>query len=150
MTDPETSSGPEPAALMREVANRAGHELRNALNGLMVNLEVVRGGFFRGGPDAPMTAPFLAQAVSQAEESAQLAEATLALLSLVLGATGDNGEFQCKSISADSIRLASAADEVDRVVQRLGPLSGRAGVQSEADGSAVILTVRSKSYADTD
>lgn len=149
MTDPETSSGLETAAV-REVANRAGHELRNALNGLMVNLEVVRGGFVRGGPDVPMTAPFLVQAVNQAEESAQLAEATLALLNLVLGAIGDNGEFQCKSISIDSIRLASAADDVDRVLQRLRPLSGGAGVQSEADDSAVILTVRSKSSADTD
>lgn len=135
---------------MREVADRTGHELRNALNGLIVNLEVVRGGFSSVPSDAPMTAPFLAQAVSQAEESAHLAEATLALLNLVLGATGENGKFHCKSISADSIRVASAVDEVDRVVQRLGPLSGRAGVQSEAGDSAVILTVRSKSFADTD
>ncbi len=134
---------------MREVAHRAGHELRNALNGLMVNLEVVRSDSARGGPDAPVTAPFLAQAVSQAEGSAQLADATLALLHLVLGAIGDNGEFQCRSISADSVRLASTAAEVDRVLQRLRPLSGGAGVQSEADDSAVIFTVRSQSSADT-
>jgi len=150
VTDPETSSGPDATELMREVARRAGHELRNALNGLMVNLEVVRGGSIRGGPDAPMTAPFLAQAVRQAEESALLAEATLALLDLVLGAIGDNDEFQCKSILADSVRLASTAAEVDRAMDRLRPLSRGAGVQSEASDSAVIFTVRSKSFADTD
>jgi len=68
----------------------------------------------------------------------------------VLGAIGDNGAFQCKSILADSVRLASTAAEVDRAMDRLRPLSGGAGVQSEASDSAVIFTVRSKSFADTD
>ena len=76
MTDPRL------AALwlhaLQRLADRAAHELNNALNGVVVNLEVVRA---RARPeaDAGRVAPFAEAAVEQAEGALALTGALLAL-----------------------------------------------------------------------
>jgi hypothetical protein len=65
-------------AALQRLADRAAHELNNALNGVVVNLEVVR---VRARPeaDAGRVAPFAEAAIEQAEGATALAGALLAL-----------------------------------------------------------------------
>ena len=60
------------------LANRVAHDLRNALNGVAVNLEVVRGRSARGA-EVSAIAPFAATAAAQFEAASAAAEALLAL-----------------------------------------------------------------------
>ena len=59
--------------VLSHVARAAGHELRNSLNALVVNLEVVR-----SRSSEPAVQPFLEQSVRQSEESVRLAEQAIA------------------------------------------------------------------------
>jgi signal transduction histidine kinase len=60
------------------LATRIAHDLRNALNAVAVNLEVVRGRSARGA-ESSAVAPFASTAVAQYEAAAAAAEALLAL-----------------------------------------------------------------------
>jgi hypothetical protein len=64
------------ASAFQAVAEHVAHHFRNALNGVAVNLEVVRGRSARGA-DASAIAPFAATAASQFEAAAAAAEALL-------------------------------------------------------------------------
>jgi len=134
---------------VREAVQKCGHELRNALNGLMVNLEVVRSLTGVNGGETLLTASFLSQAIEQAEASVRLAEATLSLLDVVVGAVDEAGTFRCEASATNAVRLAASAADAERAVGRLKVLSGAAGVRAEADDSAVILTIRALARADT-
>ncbi|HMA02743.1 MAG TPA: histidine kinase dimerization/phospho-acceptor domain-containing protein [Gemmatimonadaceae bacterium] len=61
------------------LAGRAAHELKNPLNGLALNLEVVRSRSARAGTDGSALAPYAAAAASELERSIPLVEALLAL-----------------------------------------------------------------------
>ena len=63
---------------LQRLADRAAHELNNALNGVVVNLEVVRARA-RPAADAGRVAPFAEAAVEQAEGALALTGALLAL-----------------------------------------------------------------------
>lgn len=65
-------------AIQQRLAAQAAHDVKNALNGLAVNLEVVRARTARGG--APeQVAPFATTAAEQLEGAVALVEAVLAL-----------------------------------------------------------------------
>lgn len=66
------------AAALQAVASHVAHDFRNALNGVAVNLEVVRGRAARGA-EASAIAPFAATAASQFEAASAGAEDLLAL-----------------------------------------------------------------------
>ena len=92
MTDePLDSARPDPVAAalwvgtFQALASRIAHDLRNALNAVAVNLEVVRGRAARGA-DATAIAPFAATAATQYEAATAAAEA---LLTLARPQTGD-------------------------------------------------------------
>jgi His Kinase A (phospho-acceptor) domain len=61
------------------LAGRAAHELKNPLNGLALNLEVVRSRSARAGIEASSLAPYAAAAASELERTIPLVEALLAL-----------------------------------------------------------------------
>ena len=61
------------------LAGRAAHELKNPLNGLALNLEVVRSRSLRVGTDGPALAPYAAAAASELERTVPLVDALLAL-----------------------------------------------------------------------
>jgi signal transduction histidine kinase len=61
------------------LAGRAAHELKNPLNGLALNLEVVRSRSARAGTEASALAPYTAAAVAELERTIPLVEALLAL-----------------------------------------------------------------------
>jgi len=77
--------------VLRDQARASGHDLRNALNGLVVNLEVVRA---RTESLDESVRLFVRQAVEQAEISVKRAEATIALLNLVADAVGPDGRIE--------------------------------------------------------
>lgn len=61
------------------LAGRAAHELKNPLNGLALNLEVVRSRSARAGIDGAALAPYAAAAATELERTLPLVEALLAL-----------------------------------------------------------------------
>ena len=137
MTDGPDSVGADWKRTLERAAGAAGHEARNALNGLVVNLEVVRAMAQRAGHDAE---PFIGQAVAQAEESVRLAEAAIALLKLVVAAAGTDGRLAIGSTEAGQIAL-DAGEDAERVSAALQPLADRLVMSVERSGSTVILRV---------
>ncbi|MBA3340525.1 MAG: hypothetical protein H0T48_01685 [Gemmatimonadaceae bacterium] len=126
-------------AVLREVARSSAHEMRNALNGLVVNLEVVRSRTGRDSPELTGIAQFVEDAVAQSEESAKLAEASAALMDLVLGAVGSDGRLHCELEGPRTLRILSTDAEADRAVRALRALGARTGLGAECAGQAVIL-----------
>jgi hypothetical protein len=137
VTDPEA---PAPAWLpvLTKISRASGHEMRNALNALVVNLEVVR--TLTPG-DAP-PAEFVRQAVAQGEESVRLAEAVIGLLDIVTRSLDDAGRLRCELASASSVRLAAGEEVAHRASRLLAPLAERGAVGVDTSGSAVILSLR--------
>ena len=76
MTDGATPAGLW-GATFAVLASQIAHDFRNALNGVAVNLEVVRGRSARGAAASDI-APFAATAAAQFEEASSAAEALLA------------------------------------------------------------------------
>jgi len=134
--------------VVRGVADRSAHEIRNALNGVVVNLEVVRSRLEGGEAELAPTALFLEQAIGQSEESVRLVEPSLALLDLLLGSVDARGEVRCELLTERTVRFRTSEIEASRVVRSLQPLAGRAGISAETDGTAVILSISHKSSAE--
>jgi len=66
-------------ATLQDVVNRAAHEVKDALNGVSVNLEVVRSRAARAGTDAASLGSFANAAADQLEAVTARAEAVLYL-----------------------------------------------------------------------
>ncbi|MEP6508703.1 MAG: hypothetical protein ABJC63_10800 [Gemmatimonadales bacterium] len=118
-------------------AAAAGHEARNALNGLVVNLEVVRAMAKGAGHDAE---PFMSQAIAQSEESIRLSEAAIALLNLVVAALNPDGSLVFELREPGQISLNGGAD-AERLSAALQPLADRGAIGVERSGSTVILRI---------
>ncbi len=142
MIDQEPGRQPEWASVLQALSRSAGHELRNALNGLVVNLEVVRS---RSDRLDSSTQPFVAQAVEQAEESVRLAEGALAMLALVLNAVGSGGALGISGNEPDGVVIASTESDSVRAVRSLQSLGLRSGFSAESRDSSVILSISDKS-----
>ncbi len=124
--------------LLREAGHEVGHELRNTLNALVVNLEVVRSR--SDGLDRAVQ-PFLAQAVEQSEESVRMAEAAIALLHLVLGAVSADGMLNIADHDGRALRIESTEFEAERAIRALEPLVARGAIAAERGGATVILSI---------
>src|SRR5207253_10440004 len=81
------SSDLEAPQAIREIIRRAGHEIRNALNGVAVNVEVVRS---RSGVATETSrrelTPFAERAMIQVGEASALTDGLVALVNSVLAA----------------------------------------------------------------
>jgi hypothetical protein len=86
VTDERTDK--EAVEAVREIVRRAGHELRNALSGITVNLEVVGSRLGRDIP-AKEVASFADRARLQASAATVLAQGILSLTTSVLAAVGE-------------------------------------------------------------
>ena len=124
--------------LLREAGYEVGHELRNTLNALVVNLDVVRSR--SDGLDRTVQ-PFLAQAVEQSEESVRMAEATIALLHLVLGAVSPGGTLSVAYHEGGAIGIESTDSDAERAISALQPLAARGAIAAERRGTTVILSI---------
>jgi signal transduction histidine kinase len=78
MTEDEASSGEWLRALQR-LSARVAHEIRNPLNAVAVNLEVVRSRCERGTVEPGAVLPFATAAASELERVSRLVDALLAL-----------------------------------------------------------------------
>ncbi|MGK2963885.1 MAG: hypothetical protein ACSLFK_17320 [Gemmatimonadaceae bacterium] len=140
MTDLAPGDTAGTTSVLSHVARAAGHELRNSLNALVVNLEVVR-----SRSSEPAVQPFLDQSVSQSEESVRLAEAAIALLNLIVGAVGPDGLLRCRLTGDGGIRIYTMPGESERAGRALKALADRADLSVDASDSSVILRVRADS-----
>jgi hypothetical protein len=125
------------ADALGKIAHASGHELRNTLNALVVNLEVVRA---RTIGDATL-APFVAQAIEQSEASVRLAEGAVSLLALVASVVSESPGTRVHADGDGSVTIAASAAEGERVIQSLRSLAERASISAEYRDAAVILTV---------
>ncbi len=69
-------------ALVSRLATRLTHEIRNPLNGAMVNLQVIASRAERSGADAAALAPFATSAGTELDRATGMVEALLHLLRL--------------------------------------------------------------------
>ena len=134
----ENPGSSEWLSILREFARDSGHELRNALNGLVVNLEVVR---VRSSNPGEAADQFLSQAIEQAEESVRLAEGTIALLNLVTGSIDDSGRIQAKFDPPNAIEIESTESEAVRAAKSLKATATRTSFVVDVSGGAVILSM---------
>ena len=140
MTKARTQGAEAPEAV-REILRRAGHELRNALNGVAVNVEVVRSRAERAG-SAKELASFAERASAQVGEASALTDGLLAFVGSVLAAqsggtlkaSGDGG-------AGSRIELMIYGDRSAATVSAIERLTSRIGVGVEQDGQSVILRV---------
>jgi len=144
VTDVVQESHPEFKQTLEAAASAAGHEIRNALNGLVVNLEVVRSMAQSAGFVAE---PFMTQAIHQSEESVRLAEAAVAILKLITGAIGPDGRVVLTSVDTRQVGIDGGAG-AERVFAALQPLSERGVLSIERSGSTVILRLPDDSTKD--
>jgi len=155
-----------PAALQRALA-RAAHDVKDALNGVSVNLEVVRSR--AGRPDAPASAvaPFAEAAAQQLERLTALLDAVLALgrsergpadvgvtlrrVAALCSASNASSDARVTvrdalvgdahtSVATDAVRLALIAPLLDAVASRRG--ESREAVVCELTGDGDALVVR--------
>ena len=140
MTDARRQAKEAPEAV-REIVRRAGHEIRNALNGVAVNVEVVRSRSGREGPLKEL-ASFAERASGQVVEASALTNGLLALVGSLLTAqaagtlkaTGGGG-------AGSRIELMIYGDNADDIVSDIERLASRIGVGVEQHGRSVILSI---------
>jgi len=140
VTDARRQAKEAPEAV-REIVRRAGHEIRNALNGVAVNVEVVRSRSGREGPLKEL-ASFAERASGQVVEASALTNGLLALVGSLLTAqaagtlkaTGGGG-------GGSRIELMIYGDNVDVIVSDIERLASRIGVGVEQHGRSVILSI---------
>ena len=127
---------------------RAGHELRNALSGVSVNVEVVRSRAGREGAPGDL-ASFAGRASAQVQEASALTDGLLALVSSVLAAQAA-GTLKAGEHGAGSrIELMIYGDAAPSVVSDIERLASRIGVGVEQHGPNVILTILPEGKSDS-
>lgn len=155
-----------PVALQRALA-RAAHDVKDALNGVSVNLEVVRSRASRADAAASAVAPFAEAAAQQLERLTALLDAVLALgrnergpadvgitlrrVAALCSASNAASDARVTvrdalvgdaitSVASDALRLALTAPLLDVVASRRG--ESRQPVVCELTGESDALVVR--------
>lgn len=140
MTDARPQATEAPQAV-REVLRRAGHEIRNALNGVAVNVEVVRSRAGREGSAKELTS-FAERASAQVGEASALTDGLLALVGSVLAAQAAGTLKTTSGRGAGRrIELMIYGERAAAVVSDIERLASRIGVGVEQHGQSVILTI---------
>jgi len=126
---------------LRALVRGSAHETRNALNGLVVNLEVVRSRLARRGGEESLLA-FAEQASAQAEETVRLNEAAASLLQMVAGSIGKNGVVRCERTKGTQASLHFELDvsTAERILPGLRTLGKALGFDARKRDGAVILS----------
>ena len=167
-----TSAAPADAgvlwlAALQRALGRAAHDVKDALNGVSVNLEVVRSRASRADAPASAVAPYAEAATQQLERLSMLLEAVLALgrldraptdlavtlrrVGAVCGASNSSADARVviresftgdarTGVASDVVRLALVAPLLDAVVGRKG--EAREPVVCELSGDTDTLAVR--------
>jgi hypothetical protein len=126
---------------VREILRRGGHELRNALSGVSVNVEVVRSRSERGSSAKELTA-FADRATLQVGIATAISDGLLALVRSVLVAAADGTLKSVPAHGAQSqTELMIYGDGATAVVSDIERLASLIGVSVEQQGQRVILRV---------
>lgn len=135
---PQATEAPE---AVREIIRRAGHEIRNALNGISVNVEVVRSRSVR--EESPKDiASFAERASAQVEEASALTDGLLAFVDSVLMAQAEGTLKTTGGRSAGSqVELMIYGERGVGLVSDIERLASRIGVGVEQRGQRVILRI---------
>jgi signal transduction histidine kinase len=135
---PQATEAPE---AVREIIRRAGHEIRNALNGISVNVEVVRSRTSR--EDSPKElASFAERASAQVREASALTDGLLALVDSVMTAQAEGTLQSTGGRSAGGrIELMIYGERAPGLVSDIERLASRTGVGVEQRGQRVILRI---------
>ncbi|MEO6528903.1 MAG: hypothetical protein ABIP93_19960 [Gemmatimonadaceae bacterium] len=154
-------------AVLQRAVGRASHDVKDALNGVSVNLEVIRSRAERPDVPAAAVAPFAAAAAQQLEKLTTLLDAVLALgrierdpadvgitLRRVAGLCGasssaadsavtvhDNVSGDARTrVPGDAVRLALAAPLLDAVVGTTGgPRASAVVCELTGDGTSLVV-----------
>lgn len=144
MTDGAADAGKDPLGAVRELTRLAGHEIRNALNGVAVNVEVVRSRLAKesGGKDLAL---FAERASSQVGIATALTEGLLSLVGCVLSAQA-NGTLRLAPGASGGTQIelmiyGARAEAAVSDIKRFGELTG---VGVEQQGERVILSLSSE------
>jgi len=141
VTDDPARAKADALDIVREILRRAGHEIRNALNGVAVNVEVVRSRVAREATAAEV-ASFAQRAGAQIGEATALTNGLLALVGFVLAAEAEGTLRSVPGASGGSrIELMIYGDRASVFMSDIEHLADRIGVGVEQGATRVILTV---------
>jgi hypothetical protein len=141
VTDDPARAKADALEIVGEIIRRAGHEIRNALSGVAVNVEVVRSRVARQGA-ATEIASFAERASAQIGEATALTNGLLALVRSVLAAEAKGTLRSASGGSGGSrIELMIYGDRASVLVSDIEHLADRIGVGIEQGAKRVILTV---------
>lgn len=131
---------------------RSGHEIRNALNAVAVNVEVVRSRAGREGKGAGTVDAFAQRAADGAAMANDLTNGTLAIIDAVLAAAAA-GTLRSKPGygNASEIEVMIYGDRAPVFVSDTRRLAAEIGVSIEQNEQAIILRVlpEDKSHSET-
>jgi signal transduction histidine kinase len=118
----------------RQLADRAAHEIKNPLNGAVVNVEVVRQRARRPGVEAPALAPFAEAAATELARAVEVVEALLALARPAPAAVDLGGALRQLAV----VYHAVAARDGGCVTSEQ---TGGAAAEADVDGDAARLVL---------
>lgn len=137
MIDSTGSPDAEALSILREIIRRSGHEIRNSLNGVSVNVEVVRSRS-KGAKGSAEVRSFAERASREVSNASRLADATLALVDGVLKAATAGS---LRHGAASEIEVMIYGDGAQIFVSSVRPLVEAIGVRVEEKDRSVILKV---------
>jgi len=140
VTDAPDSRGADALAVVREIVRRSGHEIRNALNGVAVNVEVVRS---RGGRDGAggEISSFAERAAINVTKAGSLTNGVLAVVGAVLAAVTKGGITTTAHGDISEIEVMIYGGRAPIFVSEIAHLAEDIGVSVEQRGQSVILRV---------
>lgn len=140
MTDEAGAPGSDALAVVREIVRRSGHEIRNALNGVAVNVEVVRSRHGRQSAGNEVSS-FAERAVADVAKATALTNAVLAVVGAVLAALSRGGVNSAGHGDPSEIEVMIYGGRAPVFVSEIAPLAEEIGVSVEQRGQSVILRV---------
>lgn len=139
MTDAPGGPQADALAVVREIVRRSGHEIRNALNGVAVNVEVVRSRKGRQGAGEEVNS-FAERAAADVAKASSLTNGVLALVNAILAAP-KAGFTPLGHGDASEIEVMIYGDRTPGFVSDIAHLAREIGVSVEQRGQSVILRV---------
>lgn len=131
------------AELLAVIARRASHEVRNALNSVAVNIEVVRSRMARPEPNLSELQNFAERASTESDAAAALTTGLADLTGLFAMVVMGEGKAQVSTATGSKVvSVPLCASDDHRVSADLKALAERMGVSIKLDGATVIFTVR--------
>jgi hypothetical protein len=140
VTDAPGNHGADALAVVREIVRRSGHEIRNALNGVAVNVEVVRSRNGRA-PEGAEVNPFAERAAAGVVKATSLTNGVLTVVGAVVAALAKGGLSTPGHGDISEIEVMIYGGRAPIFVSEIAHLAQDIGVSVEQRGESVILRV---------